>query len=454
MEDLLDPFDDAPVATVLAAVSGQLEGLREAELWRVDDTQTVAALDAAYALVAKSQALVMRLIGEADSRGVGSDAGAPSLQAWLKARYRLRAGDAKRDVELARLLARGEGTGDSDSRGCDTSARREGAAVGDALWSGSVTVEQARVIGHALEELPVEASVDSRVLAETILVGQASDYDPAVLARLGHRILEVIDPDAADRHLATVLEREARDAERLRSATRFSDGHGSVFYKLRVPVADDAHLWPVLDTLAAPIPETDGVRDERAPQQRMADAFVETFRRVSLDGGLPQAGGDRPRALITMNLHQLQQGLGAGTLVDTGDQLAPSSVRQLCCDADIIPRVLGTPGVNLDLGRAARCFTGSVRLAVIARDQGCIHPGCERPPRWCDVHHVVPWWRGGTTNPNNGVLLCGYHHKLHESGDWHIQFASDGIPECLPPPWIDKGQKAIRHTRYLTQPRQ
>ncbi len=434
---------------VLAAVASQLDELRAAELWRHDDAESVAALDAAYAIIAKSQAVAMRLVADAARRNVALDAGAPSMQAWLKTRYRLRPSEAKRDLELAELLARSEQ--DPCRMDADDQAPREGSAVAAGLWSGAVHLDQARVIGHALEELPADASVDNRVLAEQILVDQAADHDPATLTRLGHRILEAVDPEAADRHLATVLEREARDAERLRSATRFSDGHGNVFYKLRVPVADDAYLWPVLDTLAAPVPEADGVRDERAPQQRLADAFVEAFRRVSLDGGLPQAGGDRPRALISMELNQLKSGLGAGALVDTGDQLAPSAVRRLCCDAELIPMVLGTAGSVLDLGRSARCFTGSVRLAVIARDQGCIHPGCDRPPRWCDVHHVIPWWRGGRTNLGNGVLLCGYHHKLHERAEWQIRFAADGIPECIPPSWVGADGRPIRHTGYLTR---
>ncbi len=450
MSEALVPPLTGPVVPVLAAVSSQLDELRAAELWRHDDAETVASLDAAYALIAKSQAVAMRLVADAARRNVANDAGAPSMQAWLTARYRLRPSEAKRDLELAQLLARSEK--DPCRVDAEDYAPREGAAVADGLWSGAVNVDQARVIGHALEELPTDASVECRVDAEKALVYQAADHDPVTLTRLGHRILEVVDPDAADRHLAKVLEREAREAERLRSATRFSDGHGSVFYKLRVPVADEAYLWPVLDTLAAPVPEADGVRDERTPQQRLADAFVEAFRRVSLDGGLPQAGGDRPRALVTMNLHQLMDSLGAGALVDTGEQLAPSAVRRLCCDAELIPMVLGTTSAVLDLGRTARCFTGSVRLAVIARDRGCIHPGCERPPRWCDVHHVIPWWRGGTTNLGNGVLLCGYHHKLHEKAEWQIRFAADGIPECIPPSWIRADGKPIRHTRYLAGP--
>lgn len=454
MSAALDLPDTDSVLPVLTAVSTQLEGLREAELWRHDDTQTVAALDAAYSVVAKAHAVALRLVGDAARRSIACDAGATSMQAWLSARYRLRPAEAKRDLELAQLVSPHHHTlGWVDPYGGADDAHQpgEGTAVSDALWSGNLTVDQARVIGHALTELPPDTSTDHRALAEQILVDSAADHDPATLTRLGHRILEAVDPDTADRHLATILEREARQAERLRSATRHSDGHGNVYYKLRVPLAEDACLWPVLDTLAAPLPTTDGIRDDRAPCQRMADAFLEAFRRVSLDGGLPSAGGDRPRALITFSLNLLQSGLGAATLLDTGDHLAPSAARHLACDADLIPAVLDTTSATVDLGRTARCFTGAARLTIIARDQGCIHPGCQRPPRWCDVHHVTPWWQGGTTKPDNGVLLCGYHHKLHEHSEWHIRFAPDGIPECIPPPWISPHGKPIRHTRHLTR---
>ncbi len=108
MSEALEPPVTGPVAPVLAAVSSQLDQLRTAELWRHDDTETVAALDAAYTLVAKSQAVVMRLVTEADRRNVATDAGAPSTQAWLKARYRLRPAEANRDLGLAGLLARSE----------------------------------------------------------------------------------------------------------------------------------------------------------------------------------------------------------------------------------------------------------------------------------------------------------------------------------------------------------
>ncbi|MBA3310186.1 MAG: HNH endonuclease, partial [Nocardioidaceae bacterium] len=75
--------------------------------------------------------------------------------------------------------------------------------------------------------------------------------------------------------------------------------------------------------------------------------------------------------------------------------------------------------------------------AVIARDHGCVHPGCDRPARWCDVHHVIAWWKGGRTSLHNGVTLCGFHHRLYDDETWRIRFAADHIPESIPPTWVD-----------------
>ncbi|MCW2781476.1 MAG: endonuclease, partial [Marmoricola sp.] len=55
------------------------------------------------------------------------------------------------------------------------------------------------------------------------------------------------------------------------------------------------------------------------------------------------------------------------------------------------------------------------------RDRGCRAETCQRPPAWCEAHHeTLPWSRGGKTNLNDGVLLCGHHHRLaHHTNDDH-----------------------------------
>lgn len=54
-------------------------------------------------------------------------------------------------------------------------------------------------------------------------------------------------------------------------------------------------------------------------------------------------------------------------------------------------------------------------------DEGPILRSAEREELECgatvrSVHHVRPWSAGGTTDPDNLILLCGAHHRaLHHS---------------------------------------
>lgn len=62
----------------------------------------------------------------------------------------------------------------------------------------------------------------------------------------------------------------------------------------------------------------------------------------------------------------------------------------------------------------------AVRRAVIARDRGCRAPGCARPARECDLHHIVPRRRDGPHDPDNLALLCRGNHLGIDSDKWHM----------------------------------
>jgi hypothetical protein len=151
--------------------------------------------------------------------------------------------------------------------------------------------------------------------------------------------------------------------------------------------------------------------------------------------------------VVTAHYDVLTEQLGIGTL-DTGERLSPAAVRILCCDAMLLPAVLGTPSQVLDLGRERRLFTGPIRRALVLRDGGCAFPSCDRPPRWCQGHHVQGWQDGGDTCLANGVLLCGFHHRaIHQPGGWTVFIDTDGRPTFIPPTWVDPLQRP-RRNRY------
>ena len=155
----------------------------------------------------------------------------------------------------------------------------------------------------------------------------------------------------------------------------------------------------------------------------------------------PDAHGARPRVTVTTSLDVLRQQIDWATLgsavstTDDGLELAPSVVRRLACDADIIPIALGGKGEVLDVGRLHRLVTPPLWRAVVCRDRHCAFPGCTRPPVMCHAHHIVHWVDGGETKLANLVLLCGRAppghppHPLAGPAQPH-----DGRPEFLPPP--------------------
>ncbi|RBP63917.1 uncharacterized protein DUF222 [Brevibacterium sanguinis] len=97
-------------------------------------------------------------------------------------------------------------------------------------------------------------------------------------------------------------------------------------------------------------------------------------------------------------------------------------------------------------------FANAKQIAVLtARDQGCVFPGCDTPPGWCDVHHCVPWSEGGKTNVNNMMLVCGAHHRLLDRTDWETVMLRDGRPAWVPPAAIDPARKPILHARFIAR---
>jgi hypothetical protein len=80
----------------------------------------------------------------------------------------------------------------------------------------------------------------------------------------------------------------------------------------------------------------------------------------------------------------------------------------------------------LDLGLRTEVPSRAQRRALARRDKHCRFPGCDRPVRWTDAHHLVHWIRGGPTDLDNLVLLCRRHHKACHEGGWDLVRNIDG----------------------------
>ena len=285
--------------------------------------------------------------------------------------------------------------------------------TGDALAAGAVNVEQARVIVHAVDDLPPEVGPELTVTAEEHLLVLAGDHHAGELRTLGSRLFEVIAPEQADAHEARLLDDEERDAQAAcRFRARFDD-RGRLIGSFVLPHLHGAMLMKALMALAAP-KHQQAVDAAGAPRRPTAEglgrAFCEYIERYPTDR-LPQAGGTNATVVVTIPLETLTGQLEkAGVILDTDHQISPAEARRLACTAGIIPAVLGTGSVPLDQGRKTRLFTYAQRIAIMLRDRHCTHPGCDAPAWRCDVHHDLEWSAGGATDLANGRLLCPRHH--------------------------------------------
>ena len=132
-----------------------------------------------------------------------------------------------------------------------------------------------------------------------------------------------------------------------------------------------------------------------------------------------------PVLRVSTSLDALRSGLHRAGVSDSGENLSAATLRRLACDAEIIPTVLNGKGRVIDVGRRTRRVGEALRCVLIARDGGCVWPGCDGPPSRCDAHHVKHWADGGPTNADNLALLCHRHHILLHEGGHHLQCHGD-----------------------------
>ncbi len=327
-------------------------------------------------------------------------------------------------------------------------------------------------------------------LAEAVAAGGVSLEHADVLTRLGpttaarRAALTSPDPDANAGHLLeqashlgvdeftkevkrwaakadpTADEQGHRDATAKVSCTLSprDDGVGMTAFMTTV---DGAAFDAALSAVAG-IPTAD---DERSHAQRMGAALGDMARLV-LDHGLAagRSGGFRPHLSVHVSLDSMlaqlealastenadaggrgaaafptiPAGWDAAVMAD-GTPIPASVLARLACDSEISRVVFGPDSRVLDVGRAERLYTGAMRRAVIARDKHCAYPGCDRPPKFGEVHHVEQWAaHGGSTSVTNGVLLCWHHHDVthsryllihrnHARGRWEF-YERDGTP--------------------------
>jgi hypothetical protein len=243
---------------------------------------------------------------------------------------------------------------------------------------------------------------------------EASDTAPEQFAEAEESLLDIVTPlSASQTRMAlsywvhTVTDAAPDDDRRGISLSQTFGGMAHLDGWL-TPVAYET-LRTALEALTPP----QQVGDERSARQRRHDAMEDLARSLldSLDA--PIVGGERPHINLVCDLDALKAIAGGRHETEDGAVVDVTSLRTVACDSSVSRVILGPDSEIIDVGRRTRVIPTALRRAIIARDRHCTHPGCERLPRWCDVHHDTHWAEGGPTNQENCRLLCRFHHTLN-----------------------------------------
>ena len=286
--------------------------------------------------------------------------------------------------------------------------------VAAAMADGTLSEDHVEILAEAMAELPA--------VAEEHVVEYALRNEPRSAKAFCKELAYRLDQDGP----------EPKEPEPVqpRNVVRRQWKCGRYQLFADVDAETGAKLDALIDPLAKPEPD-----DLRFAPEREGDAFCEVVDLALRADQHRIHGGERAQLTLTVDYAKLHAAIGTARL-DNGEHIPMRQVRKIACDSGVIPILLGSRSQIYDVGRKTRTINAGLRRALVARDRGCAFPGCTRPPKHCEAHHIRHWADGGETNLANLVLLCRRHHDLVHHSDWQIQMVG-GLPVFRPPVFID-----------------
>jgi hypothetical protein len=366
---------------------------------------TPAQFTAALAEHERRAAVLALAARRLEVAGEWSTDGSVSFAAWLRHHARMSARDAGRLIRCGRFLDRFPAIAD--------------AALSGVLSAGQVQALQA-VSSPRRDPLLAEHQRDLVGTLAKLSVAEAEQACAVWRQRADALLDDDTPPTEPDRNLR--LSRASDGA--LLGAFTYSDPHA----------AEIEHALRTASTY-------DGDHDTRTVGQRRADALADVCEFFNRNHDRPGTPRNHPH--IELSLHADTLG-GNPAAVDADGRLVEAhTTNALLCDCIIHKILRDAASVPTHYGRARYTVPRTLFRQVAARDGGCRFPGCDRPVRWCDAHHIRHWRRHGTTDLPNLLLLCSRHHHLVHQLDLDLKLLPDGELHVT---WPD-GTHRISHPR-------
>ncbi len=355
----------------------------------------------------------LRLIADFDARRGWATWDLPSCSAWLAWKCQVASGTAREHVRVARAL------GELPVISAEFAAGRMSYAKVRALTRIATPDTEA---GLADLAGPMTAAQLERFVAAHRSVTQADDERARLLRRLTFRV---------------------EDDGQLTMTIRLPAAEGAVVLQaLRVATAD---ADPAADDVSAET--SDRACTPKHSPAALADALVEVASAYLGDKIARASNPDIYQVIVHVGPDVLNAGAGGDVSAETpaghpadparchvedGPAISPATAQRIACAATFSWMLHDHQGNVLDVGRRHRRPPPAMRRAVRERDgYRCQYPGCNS--RRTDIHHIVPWAKGGATRLANLASFCEAHHVIiHELGLIVALAPGGGVTVALP----------------------
>jgi hypothetical protein len=374
-----------------------MDALLSGEPGALDDRELRAHLQKLMEVRAQVDAAMVAATLELDQRNAYMADGAVDARAWLAHHTAVSRKTAGALVWLAKHV-------------------RYMPAFAEALAAGLITCDHVRVMATAINPRTLEPFMrDEALLLRHAIALEADDFAHAVA-----RWKFLADPDGpgqgnerpSEWHVSSMLDGRHRvDGE--------FDLEDSVEYLAELEARYE-EIWQRDHG-----PDATDEERNRTASQRYAAAQLEMARRSSMagdpevDDGTPvtiRTTARKTQIIVVCDAEAAAGDPSARAELEDGTPVPQHVLQRWLCDSAVGRVVMNASSVPIDVGRLAYSASDAQRRALIARDGGCVVPGCKRKPRWCEVHHVVWWENGGPTDLANLALGCNRHHKQIHQG--------------------------------------
>ena len=158
-----------------------------------------------------------------------------------------------------------------------------------------------------------------------------------------------------------------------------------------------------------------GKGETRTTAERQGDALFDIAAFFNKNHAVSERPRNLPNVTLSADVSTVVTERPEGVNVDTQRPMSPACTDTYLCDCRIHVILRDADGAPLGFGRTTRSVPSRLFKQIAARDGCCRYPGCDRPVKWTDAHHIQYWRRGGKTEYDNLILLCSrHHHHVHQ----------------------------------------